>query len=320
MTNPPVLLEYVSLVRHLLAASKDPDIAGVGRLGEVTYLVDEQVTRIDLQFLDALMASESCGAFARRRLQERRDALQPYMGKHLLKTGMQWAARQYEIYIDRETETVVHLHGFDRPAALPEELTDATPADQARWIFDHPSDGWRGDGQRVVELLLAGRKAAELSSEELSQLAKGYNWWGQNAKALATAKLALARTPHSTEWLSLARLYARNAYLQDLPRFLTACDTCVAEGVGPAAFWHLLKADQYIEVATGECELEDYEWMPGHPILHPELLRPAAVALEAALACEPGLWEQEAARGWVGDWNLRFAAVLQEPAFRHLRQ
>jgi hypothetical protein len=169
-----------------------------------------------------------------------------------------------------------------------------------------------------VELLLAGRSASDLSSEELRLLAKGYNWWGRNAKAFETAKLGLARTPDSTEWLSLAHLYARNAFLRDLPRFLTACDTCIAEGIGPAAFWHLLKADQYIDIATGEWELEEYEWVPGHPIRHPELLRPAAGALEAALACEPGLRDQEAARGWVFDWNLRFAAVLQEPAFSHL--
>jgi hypothetical protein len=37
------------------------------------------------------------------------------------------------------------------------------------------------------------------------------------------------------------------------------------ESLGPAAFWHLLKADQYIAFATGEKELEDFEWSPGNP-------------------------------------------------------
>ena len=324
MTNPPALLERVALVRRLLAASEDPDVATVGRLGEITYLVDEHVTRAELQLLDALMApigSESATdrrALGRRRSQEHRDALQPYVGRNLLKTGIRCASRQYEVYVDPHAEAVVHSVGFGRPDPPPDELAAAPPADRARWIFDHPGDGSYGDGQRVVELLLAGRCASDLSPEELLLLAKGYNWWGRNEKAFEAAKLGLVRTPHSTEWLSLARLYLRNAFLNDLPRFLTACDACIGEGVGPAAFWHLLKADQFIDIATGECELEDYEWVPGDPIRHPELLRPAADALEAALAAEPGLREQAAARAWVGDWNARFAAVLQEPAFRHL--
>src|SRR5919106_1616058 len=101
MTNPRVLLEHVALVRRLLAASEHPQVARVGTLGEITYLVDEHVTQVELQLLDALIASESSQdrrAFARRRLQQHRDALTPYLGKHLLKTGMQCESRQYEIY------------------------------------------------------------------------------------------------------------------------------------------------------------------------------------------------------------------------------
>ncbi len=81
-----------------------------------------------------------------------------------------------------------------------------------------------------------------------------------------------------------------------------------------------MKADKYIEIATGECELQDYEWMPGDRTMHPEFLRLAADALNAALTCAPGLREEEPARDWVGDWNSRFAAVLQEPEYRHLAQ
>lgn len=195
-----------------------------------------------------------------------------------------------------------------------------SPADRARWIFAHSGHDSFDEGQRAVELLLAGRAASDLSSEELRLLAKGYNWWGQHAKSFEVSKLDLARAPHSIERLRLAGLYARNAFCGDLPGFVAACDRCIAEGLGPAAFWHLLKADQYIDFATGECELEDFEWSPGDPILHPEMLRPAADALVAALASEPGLREQESARDWVDDWNSRFAAVLQEPAFEHLAQ
>ncbi len=225
-----------------------------------------------------------------------------------------------EVYIDSKAESVVFLVGFDRPEMLPEELEDATPADRVRWIFDHSSSDTRAEGQRVVEVLLACRDASELSSEELLLLAKGYNWWGQNEKALETAKLGLTRTPHSSEWLSDARLYLHNAHFDDLPRFLSSCDACIAEAIGPAAFWHLLKAGAFIKIATGEQEIEEYEWTPGDPIKHPELLRPAADSVQAALACDAGLRDKAQAPDWVGDWNLRFAALLQEPEFCHLKQ
>lgn len=199
------------------------------------------------------------------------------------------------------------------------------PIDQARWIFAHPRDGSFGDGQRVVDILLTGRDVLELSLQELELLARGYNWWGNHAMSFQTARLALARDPLNSERVRSVGLYARNAFCGDLPEFVEACDKCLAEGLGPAAFWHLLKAEQCISYATGEYELEDFEWFPGEPILHPERLRMAAQALESAITCEPGLRNQATARDWLGllpgtecDWNTKFAAVLQEPMFRHL--
>jgi hypothetical protein len=175
-------------------------------------------------------------------------------------------------------------------------------------------------GQRVVELLLAGREPPELSVDELGLLSQGYNWWGKNLKAFEAARLSLSRRPHDQGMFRLAGLYASIAFSHDLAGFMAACVRCIAESLGPAAFWHMLKADQYIGFATGERELEDYEWSPGHPILHPELLLSAAQELAAALVASPQLREDESARGWVGDWNLRFAAVVQQPEFRHLAQ
>ncbi len=200
----------------------------------------------------------------------------------------------------------------------PEEPKDAPPAERARWIFAHPRKSF-DDGYRVVEVLLAGRVISKLSSEKLFLLAQGYNWSSDQAKAFETAKLGLVREPHSTEWLALAGRYIRNAFVNDLPQYLTACHECIAAGVGPVAFWHLLKADQFIRMATGERGLDSLWFLP-YPMSHPEFLRPAAEALEAALDCEPGLREQDAARSWVGDWNTRFAAVLQESTFSHLTQ
>src|SRR6478672_10344683 len=169
----------------------------------------------------------------------------------------------------------------------------APPAEQARWIFAHPRDGSFGDGQRVVELLLTGRDLSELSWEELDLLARGYNWWGKHLKAFEAARLNLAQRPYSHERFRIAGMYASNAFCGDLPGFVAACDNCIADGLGPAAFWQVLKADQYIAFATGEKELEDFEWSPEDPILHPELLRPAAEALAAALISSPGLREDE---------------------------
>ena len=84
------------------------------------------------------------------------------IGKNLLKAGLQCESQYgYEVYIDATTQTIVHLSGFvlEPPAEPPQ---DAAPADQARWIFEHPSDGSRRDGKRIVELLLAGGDIAPL--------------------------------------------------------------------------------------------------------------------------------------------------------------
>ena len=139
------------------------------------------------------------------------------------------------------------------------------------------------------------------------------------------ASKSLAAAGKVYDWFAGHRAERRDAVFAlgggmvgDLAGFVAACESCIAEGLGPAAFWQLLKADQYIAFATGERELEDYEWSPGEPILHPELLPPAAEALAAALASSPGLREDESARGLVGDWNLRFAAVVQQSEFGHL--
>lgn len=195
------------------------------------------------------------------------------------------------------------------------------PAERARWIFAHRSNDSFADGKRVVELVLAGRDPRELSSEEMELLAGGYNWWGKHAQAFAVARADLKQNPHSLDRFRLAGRYAFIAFCHDLTGFTAACDDLIADGLGLAAFWHLLKADQYIAYATGERDRPDEvpEWEPGSPVPRPDLLGPAE-ALAAALSMRPDLREDEASRGWVGDWNLRFAAVVLQPDYRHLAQ
>ena len=110
MTDSHVMLEYVPLVRRLLAAIDDPEVARVGSLGEIRYLVNERVTRTELELLATLVTSNSSlgpRAAGSRRLQAKRAALEPYIGKDLLKTGMQHATRQQEVYVDADTEAIV---------------------------------------------------------------------------------------------------------------------------------------------------------------------------------------------------------------------
>ena len=259
--NPRVLLEYVPLVRCLLAAHEHPDVARVGSLGEITYLVDELVAPTELEIY-SIRLRLGCLPKIKVDCRSCETRYSPMLARTCSEQECNVKCASIRSMSIPGWESIVHLGGFCL-VEPPEAPKNASPADQAHWIFDHPRDGWRDDGQRVVETLLAGRDVAELSTEELLLLAKGYNWWGRNGKAFETAKLALARTPHSTEWLSHAQLYARNEYLQDLPGFLTACDTCIAQGIGAAAFWHLLKADKYIDIATGECELEDFDVVAG---------------------------------------------------------
>jgi hypothetical protein len=319
--NAPIAVEFVPLVRRLLMESEMPLAAHAGQVGEITYLVLETLKSADIEILDLLAASlrdKPRGTRPVLRMQQRRDALAPLVGRQLLRVGLVCASRQYEVYVDPRLERLVDASGLATwdPPDFP---ADASPVEQARWIFDNPSDDSRGDGERAVNLLLSGREPHVLTLDELLLLAKGYNWWGQHARSLETMKQAVSRRPHEQGLLRLAGLYAWNAYGRDLPQYLTACDRSIAEGCGPPAFWHLLKADYYIRVATGEHELEEYDWSPGSPLWHPELLAPAAVALAAALAMQPNLREDESARGWVGDWDLRFAAVLQQPEYEQLR-
>ncbi len=52
MTDAHILLEHVSMVRRLLVTSNDSEVVRVGKLGEITYLVEEQITKNTLEVID----------------------------------------------------------------------------------------------------------------------------------------------------------------------------------------------------------------------------------------------------------------------------
>ncbi|NJM00733.1 MAG: hypothetical protein HC924_19080 [Synechococcaceae cyanobacterium SM2_3_2] len=149
-------------------------------------------------------------------------------------------------------------------------------------------------------------------SEELELLALGYNWCGRHEDSFKVAKLNLSQSAHNLKLFRSIRIYALSAFGHDLPRFITACDECITEGIQPIAFWHLLKADHYIDCAKGNWDLKSYRyWSEGEPMVYPELLGCAVESIRAVLAAQPGLREDESIRGWVGEWNLRFVDVLE---------
>lgn len=204
-----------------------------------------------------------------------------------------------------------------RRARTPGPPPPGTPAERARWIVAHPRYRSFEDGERIVAILLDGREPHELEPDELDLLALGLNWWGKDDRAFEAARLNLARDPEDEDRLRQAGDYMSNAF-RTADEFATACDRCIADGLGPEALWQLRKADEFISVATGEYEFEDYEWFPGHPIHNHEYLRRAADALAAALRAEPRLRETQSGLDWVGDWNSRFAAVVLQTEFSDL--
>lgn len=194
-----------------------------------------------------------------------------------------------------------------------------SPADKARAIIASSHDHSFTDGRQIVAVLTNNRRISDLSSEELALLAKGHNWAGTHREAFDVANMLLARSPNDMDIVRLVGMYACNAFVSDLEGFASACNEMIEGHFGPAAFWHLLKADRFVMHATGEYELEDFEWSIGDPIMHHHFLLSAANEMEAALACHPDLPCEELEAGWVGDWNQRFVAVVSTSGFEHLK-
>ena len=166
-------------------------------------------------------------------------------------------------------------------------------------------------GRRARDLILQGRREADLTEAETSLLLKAYNWTGEHEAAFALARYAV-QTYGEAFLTDLSRAH-QNAYWWKRERFLQEADKLIDEKIGKSAFWRLRKADLLVGEATGDRHSEE-EWKPGDPVVDVVALEQAAVELVAALADgvpdDPALQE---------GWNERFACVLSVSKFSTLR-
>ena len=172
------------------------------------------------------------------------------------------------------------------------------------------------DGQRIVAVLLDGRDQSELSRPELKLLLRGFNWWGKHGEACQLA-MSLLGPSSSLEEVRGLYVYLQNGMQHDISKLLDAFDSFIANGYGPAAFWHLKKADWYILMSTGDLEL-DFPWEPGFEMLHPKYLPNAAEEIKQAVEADSmATSTYEFENGW--HWDDRFAALVANPEYEHLR-
>lgn len=121
MKDVRIANEHVPLLRGVLSASEVLSHRNVGEHGKIIYLVVDDITQAEVEVYDALIASERSGMqrqTAVDNLQKLRDAMHPYVGKQLLRTGMWFSGRRYEILVDPVTETVVHVSSGESPDPL----------------------------------------------------------------------------------------------------------------------------------------------------------------------------------------------------------
>jgi hypothetical protein len=139
----------------------------------------------------------------------------------------------------------------------------------------------KAEGEQIVSILLDGRDITDLDVEELCAIAKGYNWCSNHREASQAMHLAVAKQPHDLDLLTQAVRYMGNIPYQTALCELS--DSYIRQNIGPAWFWHLQKVGSYLLAATGEDGDPDYEWVPGHPLAHPDALELAIQELITVL-------------------------------------
>ena len=137
MSQTAILIEHIPLVRRVLATSSDGIVRDMGTHGEFLYLVEYEVAQEDLDVQDQLIAIMSSKGYAQAAVQAWRrhcDALQPYLGRKLLKAAIQFAARRHEIFIEPDSGTIVDLIRGEVP---PNQAANFDPSDRSTWLNMH---------------------------------------------------------------------------------------------------------------------------------------------------------------------------------------
>lgn len=211
--------------------------------------------------------------------------------------------------------------------------TKPTPYERAKRIIDHPTGRSYGDGQRIIEILLAGRGLNVLSLDELRVAFKGYNWWGKHDLSFEAARRALVLDPTNLELHYELEVAIRNCSVSadrndsDASHdVLSMYDRMIEDGIGAPAFWHVRKAIHFYDLATQDPECEDYlDWEEGDPIYRPEALEDACRELGLAIQSDPRLRDEKDCWMRYGvcrelGWDRYFLALQGLPEYQKLMQ
>jgi len=186
--------------------------------------------------------------------------------------------------------------------------------DKAKHIIQTSKTHSVSDGEMIVHILLDGRHPSDLEVDELRVLAHGYNWCSRSQEALDAINLALEKQTPDLALLNEAEVYISNASLYSNRPLPQAYEEYIDRRIGPSWYWHIRKAIAYIWIATGEAELQDYEWQIGDEILHPEALELAIEELENVLRSQA-----QAADDTVRELVDEMVALRESPRFASLK-
>jgi hypothetical protein len=107
--------QFVPILRRTLATSDDPRLRELSESGKIWYLAENNINQNEVAILDGLIASLSADKRSPEGLEKLREAIVPYVGQKLLKAGVWFSGKCYQVYVDPASETVVHVSSGDMP-------------------------------------------------------------------------------------------------------------------------------------------------------------------------------------------------------------
>jgi hypothetical protein len=162
-------------------------------------------------------------------------------------------------------------------------------------------------GEAASHVLLQGRTPDALSAAETRCLLRAYNWASRHEDGFDLAKRAFQRW--GDEFLLDLRhaLYITSYWPKGA--YAARADELIREGIGPASYWYMSKADWWVTEATGEHDSE-LEWYPGDEIVDQAALDQAAIELDAAIK-----FSSPSSKLPDASWKERYAPLLEQPRF-----